>query len=1180
MLKKYYLAFFLLIYSSKSYASFWDEIAQCLSNPCNCGYSMIDETWNGSIKRTIKPNPICPPWNRRDGRDTDNCLVQFNPPEQFIGFYLHHCAERTPESSYFAPKIRIRTQSCNAFACWNQSTTLNWDGECVIWPGAYALPLLRICARVAVPAIGPTKLNKEGTPADPGYTPGKHLNDVGFTEDDKPIIGDDGKPIVGDDGKPFNRPKLCAYSDPGLVNLVSATEVHLDPMDWNAVKQPLHKTDELHPLAKILKFLIGIKSSMSISGLLGKLLDMIGSDNTPGLDVIKEIVRWIGYIFEQQWLYKVAEEIVEALGALNRSVDDYQFGCVELPLGPFPPPYCSKLEQFIITPTTKRVCSKKKGDLFVQSSNAPCVVSKLRNNLIHNVVRVSLDNLVPLCKKKEDPQKIDKCVIINDPGSFSSAKGIHIATARRDTIKKCSDGDKKLCVNTKIPFECSVTENGCEDGFRIVYTQKVGNISTPSSYYVDDLPDCNSEEAKGKITCQEIWGINIGEFIDVDLAFPLIQGQDATSLLPLKKTFKLRDNVSDRTFIASITIDTTLDTTLEPHLRRDPKSICVAEGKSLVGCEDRVIDGYQILTYQCEKFPGICLKNTYYTPQFIASIGVSDDKGNIVDSTNTVITPLSVTQSIAGKTEAIINLAGFNFTSFMAYISNTPPTIYTAMPFSGKKSMNPLTIYGNYKDDKTPYDAKTGIPTTGVVYLKGLEYINGKYIQGATHGCLQLKDIDKCVPGRNDTNCVLARLLESDTVDCSKFKTKSMQYLGLQICQDTHTGCNSVETIDDLKTKGITIYKCANSTYCYKNNRKPNVEVCKVSVDSDNRIDPSPSLGPTINTDGKYYTATFNKDGVLIDKNGTFVDKDGIPVDKDDVIVNENGVFVNKKNGALVYQDGTSIEKTSAIRDKTPQELGFCTLVPAPKCQAITTPTNDSGNATWSSTEIGDPDTKIGDLALGTCKPGWVLIDLNKPLQRYCLSNIDTKTVAFEALPDGVGCKENTGLNFKYTSDFKGDFPVKNSYDDATKVGTFILGAPYDSAGHSPAHLIDTLHCANYEFDIPNTNKLDYFTVGGTGSYYDDYIVIKVNNQLVHAGPTTSEFNSMQCRDFNGDNCVVYIYKTYQGKFVKAPDIYRSTNLSQLDLMPRLRNGKNNLNICVGVVGGGVLNLTIKYQLK
>ncbi|MFP3018332.1 MAG: hypothetical protein ACEY3E_05550 [Candidatus Tisiphia sp.] len=1129
MLKKYYLAFFLLIYSSKSYASFWDGVAQCLSDPCNCGYSEINETWNGSIKRTIKPNPICPPWNRRDGRDTDNCLVQFNPPEIFIGFYLQHCAERTPESSYFSPKIRIRTQSCNAVACWNQSTTLNWDGECIIWPGAYALPLLRICARVAVPAVAPTALNSKGTPADPGYTPGKHLNDVGFTEDDKPIIGSDGKPIVGDDGKPFNRPKLCAYSDPGLVNLVSATGVHLDALDWNPIRQPLHRTDELHPITKILIFLIDMKDGMSIPAILSKLLDMIGAEKIPGLNVVQLILKAIGKISEL--FSTIIKEVLKTIGALNRSVDDYQFGCVELPLGPFPPPYCPKLEQFIITPTTKRVCSKKKGDLFVQSSDTPCVVSKLRNNLIHNVVRVSLDNLVPLCKNKEEPQKTNKCVIINNLGPFSSAKGIHIATAQRDAIKKCSGADAKLCVNTKIPFKCSITENGCEDGFRIVYAQKVGNLSTPSSYYVDNLPDCNSEEAHGKTTCQEIWGINIGEFIDVNLAFPSIQGQDGTSLLPLRKTFKLRDNVGDRTFVASITKDTTLDTTLNPNLRRDPKSICVAEGDSLVGCENRVTDGYQILTYQCEGFPGItCHNNSYYNPQFIASIGVSDDKGNIIDSTSTVVTPLSVTQPIASKTEAIINLAGYNFTSFMAYISNTPPTIYTAMPFSGKKSMNPLTIYGNYKDDKMPYDAKTGIPTTDAVYLKGLEYINGKYIQGATHGCLQLKDIDKCIPRVNNTNCVLARLLESDTVDCSKFKTKSMQYLGLQICQDTHTGCNSIEIIDDLKTKGITIYQCANSAYCYKNNRKPDVEVCKVSLDTNNRIDPSPSLGPTINTDEKHYTATF--------------DKDGVPLDK-----------------------------TAAIRDKTPQELGFCTSVPAPKCQAITTPTNASGNATWSSTEIGDPDTKIGDLALGTCKPGWVLIDPNKPLQRYCLSNIDTKTVTFEGLPDGVGCKENTGLNFKYASDKK-DFPVKNSYDNATKVGTFVLGGSYDSA----AHAVNTFYCVNYEFDIPNTNMLSSFTIGGTGSYYDDYIMIKVNNQLIHTDP--DNFNSMECRNYNADrtHCNVYISKN--GNFVKASDIGRANDLAQLNLMPHLQNGKNNINTCVGIVGGGTLNVTIKYQLK
>ncbi|MCC8371805.1 MAG: hypothetical protein LN568_03520 [Rickettsia endosymbiont of Pseudomimeciton antennatum] len=1143
MLKKYYLVLFLLIYSGNSYAaSFWSEVAKCITNPCNCGYGKIDETWNKTVKRTIFPDHLCPPWNKRDGRDTDNCLVQFDPPKSGIGFYLQHCAERTTETSYFAPKIRIRTQSCNAFACWNQSTTLNWDGECVVWPGAYALPLLRICARIAVPAVEPTHLNKTGTPADPGYTPGKHLNDVGFTEDDKLIIGDDGTAIK------FDRPKLCAYSDPGLVNLVSATGVHRDVLDWNPVRQPLHKTDELHPLAKVLKFFIELKSTMTMTGLLGKLLDMMGSGNTPGLDSIKEIVKWIGYVFEQRWMYDLAIKIVEALGALNSTVDDYQFGCVELPFGPFPPPYCPKLGKFIITPTTKSVCSKKnKEGLFVQSSNAPCVVSKLRNNLIHNVVRVSLDNLVPLCKNKENPQETDKCVVINNLDLFSSAKGMHIATAQRDAIKKCSVGDTKPCVNTKIDFKCSVTENGCEDGFRIVYAQRIGNHSTPSSYYVDDLFDCNSDESKDKTTCQEIWGINIGEFVDVKVAFPEVQGQDINSLLPLKEVFTLKDsNGNDRSFVASIVRNTLLDTDLDTAFRYDPKFICVTEtgteGKQLVGCEKRVADGYQILTQKCGVNPKVsCPNNSYYTPQFVGSIQVLD-KGekSIVDSTSTVVTPLSWSEYSTNNqmAESIINLAGYNFTSFMAYISNTPPVTYITMPFSGEKSMNPSTIYGKYKNDKVPYDTQ-GTPIADAVYLNGLEYINGKYIQGATHGCLQFKDTEKCIPGVNDTNCVLAKLLESDTVDCLKFKEKSIQYQNhLPLCKNI-TNCNSIENIEGISKeniKGITIYEC-NTMYCYTNNCKQDVEVCKVSLNTNNRIDPKPSQGDKINT-GQHYTNAFDKE------KGTNYD-----------------------------------QKTAAIRDKTLQELGFCTPIDVPKCKAISTPTSRDGNATWRSDDPKDiqGDTAIGNLALGTCRFGWVLIDPNKPLKRYCLSNIATKTVDFEALPDGVGCKENPGLKFEYTSDFKSNFPVKNSYDTSTKIGTFVLGGPRNSA----AALIDTLHWANYEFDIPNTNILTSFTLGGTDAYYDDYLMIKVNDKIIYTGPPNHEFKHIECRNYKDDKCVVYISETDKKEdFVKAPDIYRSTTLPQLDLMPHLRNGKNNIKIYVGAIGGGVLNVTIKYRLK
>lgn len=1128
MLKKYYLAFLLLIHSCLVYGSSWDEITQCLSDPCNCGYSTINEIWNGKIIRTIKPDPVCPPWNRRDGRDTDNCLLQFSPPEKWNGFYLQHCAESTLDSSYFAPKIRIRTQSCNAFSCWSQSTTLNWDGECVVWPGAYGLPLTRICARIAVPAIVPTDLNVSGTPADPGYTLGKHLNNVGFAEDDLTFVGDDGKQVI------FDSPKLCAYSDPGLVNLISDTGGHLDPMDWNATKQPLHQTNKLHPLVKVLIFLIDTAQSLSIPQILEKLLNQINADEIPGLNVLQSIIEGIGKIAEL--FSSILKSTLETLGSLNIAVDDYKFGCVQLPLGPFPPPYCPKLAQFITSPKTQSICYKKKDGIFVQSSNEPCVVSKLNNNIVNNVIRISLDNLVPLCKNGQNPQETDKCVVLQNLGLFSSAKAIHIATAQRDAIKKCSNSsDTNVCVNTKIKFTCNVVQNGCEDGFRIVYAQKIGDHSTPSGYYVDDLPDCGSSDANNTTTCQEIWGINSGEFIDIAVAFPKIQSQEISDLSMLTTKFTLKDNNgTERPFVAAITRSTFLDNSLTEPFIREPKDICITEGSELIGCEKRVSSGYEILTYNCGGISSIiCPNDSYYTPQFIASMRAIN--GN--DSTSSVVTPLSISSNpkpSVNEVESLINLAGYDFTSFMADISTDT---YNAIPFFGVNAINPLTSYGQYKDGKKPYDAITGKPIDNAVYLKGIEYINGKYIQGASHGCLQLKNIDKCVPTINNSNCVLAKLLENDTVDCEIFKSKSAepQYQNLRLCQANDTNCSLVDSIPGLErvNSGITIYKCgtSKSIICYKNNNKADTEVCSISQNTENRVDPSPFLGPIINKTDQHYIVNTGSDG------------------------------------SFGYD-----QKLYAIRDKTSQELGFCTSIPVPKCSAITIPTSDTGNATWS-------ETAIGELSQGTCKQGWVAIDPNKPLERYCLSNIKNKVIEFEPLASDVGCKKNQGLSFKYSTNLPiyipdNDIPHTENYDSTTKIGTFALGDGIQK-------LSDTLRCSYYELEIPNTDSLESFTIGGDNSYFEDYLVIKVNAEYVYAEPDKAfpagRVKDMRCfKSTRVENC--RLVTADELKFL--PNQYTNTIMKEFSLMRYLKNGTNTISICVGVVGEGDLKFNMKYKMK
>jgi hypothetical protein len=247
--KKFSLTVLLILcFAFDCNASFWDVLVGCLKNPCNCGMGDQIERWHGQDLNKGDKNLICPPWNKNGGRDGNNCLANTPYPPLFIPWHMVHCAESTTESNYFAPKIRIRNQSCNAIACWTMSTTLNWDGECLIWPTPYALPLLRICARVALPDNP-----KTNAPADPGYTYGKHLDFEGYEEDDEIVIGVDGKAID------FFKPKLCAYRDPSMLDFLSGG-ISLDGfnipdlMDFNPIKQPFHKTKELHIIGKILLF--------------------------------------------------------------------------------------------------------------------------------------------------------------------------------------------------------------------------------------------------------------------------------------------------------------------------------------------------------------------------------------------------------------------------------------------------------------------------------------------------------------------------------------------------------------------------------------------------------------------------------------------------------------------------------------------------------------------------------------------------------------------------------------------------------------------------------------------------------------------------------------------------------------------------------------------------------------
>ena len=116
-----------IIALSLSTNTFADSFPGCLiKNPCDCECSDIKDVWPSTPKvllgKTIpaidpaKPTRhtsscLCPPYNKKDGRR--GCLLRKEPPQIFNIFYMNICAEASPESNYFNPKIRYRTQTCN-----------------------------------------------------------------------------------------------------------------------------------------------------------------------------------------------------------------------------------------------------------------------------------------------------------------------------------------------------------------------------------------------------------------------------------------------------------------------------------------------------------------------------------------------------------------------------------------------------------------------------------------------------------------------------------------------------------------------------------------------------------------------------------------------------------------------------------------------------------------------------------------------------------------------------------------------------------------------------------------------------------------------------------------------------------------------------------------------------------
>lgn len=866
MIKRIILFFTLIFYFSSAHADFWSDVAACFSNPCNCGYGKRYERWMGQVLDKGDQNPLCPPWNKEAGRDDNTCLVQYQYPPIFTQYFELVCAEATNESNYFSPKIRIRNQACNSIACWSTVSTLNWDGQCVTLASPYGIPLTRMCARVAIPADPTT-----GTSADPGYTPKQHLNTEGARLSDDPILDSNGNVLD------VNPPKLCAYLDPAFIG-TGSQGVDVDFLDLDPNRQTFHKTSDLHPVVKVMIFFIDIATQAAqapaqlISGLISMIANGTGGETTVSktLGAMFESVSWL-----MEFFANIVTSMLKSIGQINRVVSTNNYGCVDIPMGPFPPPCCPTLNPLSQLAFVQRICETGSNGLPVASTSAKeCVVSKLRNNFIYNSIRITFDNFVPLCKNGENPLQTDKCVTIDNLSSFSVATAMHIVTAKRDVLKPCNKAAPgEPCVRSKTPHTCSVTQNGCEDGFRVVYGVKVKNQITPKPYYRDDLANCDGSNAT--VVCQDIWGVNLGEFVDVPLQFPSVQ--NPSDILPIAQTVSLKSKAGNTvTFNASIVRNSVDNTTF--NFRQTPRSMCVFDPNRLVGCIDRA-PFVKPNVYSCSSnFGGLSCTSDYFQPKLI----ISGQSGS--DVTNAVVTPLSTYSTSTGVVSySSVNIGGINFDSFVTDDTEIKK------PFSGTKSPTPSSVYGNYKNNASPLNPD-GTANTSAVYLNGLEYINGKYFRGGTQVCLEQTNTDKCPT--DTTKCVLTNLQNRDLVSCKTYFQKLPLYQGLQLCDATFTSCTDVESIPK-KTgtgAGITIRKCNSGTkYCYTSANSQ--AVCVVTNILAHRQTPNTSYGKVI-PDSQFY-----------DINGS----PGLSYDQD------------------LY----------ALRDKTAYEQNLCVAIPQPTCASV-----------------------------------------------------------------------------------------------------------------------------------------------------------------------------------------------------------------------------------------------------
>jgi hypothetical protein len=579
-----------IFFCHQCFANSWDDFVNWITSNQSGTKQFGDSNNPGINGGAIEYNypGAQPAWNRQIAAD-GSCLNQYslNDYGNNAGFYDHTCAQDNPHNTYQNPRVLINNVSCWFGGCWKTSFSLNGVvGECNFVPTQNVVIAKRICARIASPS-------GDGQSSDDGYTAGsypqtsaisaggvlnsnqplyytsmtgkktsvgdtanfsgttigQHLDVYGVTQWDQLVTADQ-------DSSPFALlvPKMCVYHDPWSLDTWTVFEGMLpDIFDLDPMHQPFHMSQgDISPVAKIIIFILQSIENLTLKNvdLVGMIVSSIGASMDANFGAgLSAIFQVISQIIEMAADLIIKE--LTAIGQINRVVvhnnsssinpdngaQSGNYGCVSLPLGPYPPPYCntscdsngSCSNSLIakVLPAIFSICSTDGQGNFLhnhyassslQASNNPvCVLSNVDNNFIYNSVRIAYTNVIPLCLAQSANAQVN-CF------SFSPSSPLRALSAQALTNALVKQN------NFIAPSDCLLPSNpvtpvvNSQNNYRALYAKQTFSSSGQNTliaidqYYYDNLQDCS--QMKGALPgfvsniCQSFYGIDVGDFSD------------------------------------------------------------------------------------------------------------------------------------------------------------------------------------------------------------------------------------------------------------------------------------------------------------------------------------------------------------------------------------------------------------------------------------------------------------------------------------------------------------------------------------------------------------------------------------------------------------------------------------------------------------------------------------------